>query len=236
MANGPRPSMLMYWFDNVDPTAGAGLSAPLNQILIRTDNNTVYYKSGLADTAWTQVGGGGVVVTGVNVQEEGVPIAGNPHQTLNFVGPDVTAINAGGSVANIVVTANNLLLTNDEAGPIVIGTPVYSDANAGCKKAKSNAAVTSDCQGLVRDTTIASTTAGNVCSGGPMVATTAQWDVITGDVGGLVFGARYYVDPATAGKLTRVAPTTATQFVAEVGMATSTTQMVVRIPTPIGPL
>lgn len=49
------------------------------------------------------VGGSGTDDIGVNVQEEGVAIAGNPHSTLNFVGGGVTAADAGGGVATITV-------------------------------------------------------------------------------------------------------------------------------------
>lgn len=55
---GPYPSVGLYWFDNVDPTLGAGMTAPLNQLLIRTDVPSVYYKSGAANTAWTKIGNG----------------------------------------------------------------------------------------------------------------------------------------------------------------------------------
>lgn len=65
-ANGPYPSVGLYWLDNTDPTAGGGMSAPLNQLLIRTDTPSLYYKSGAANTAWTRIGagaGGGTVTS-----------------------------------------------------------------------------------------------------------------------------------------------------------------------------
>ena len=39
-----------------DPTAGGGLTAPLWQLMVRTDIPSFYYKSGAADTAWTLIG------------------------------------------------------------------------------------------------------------------------------------------------------------------------------------
>jgi hypothetical protein len=44
--NGPEPSVGLYWFANFDPTTSSGMNAPLFQLLIRTDNDSIYYKSG----------------------------------------------------------------------------------------------------------------------------------------------------------------------------------------------
>jgi hypothetical protein len=57
--NGPRPSVGLYWYADFDPTTGAGMAAPLNQLLVRTDTPSLYYKSGFANTAWTLIGTGG---------------------------------------------------------------------------------------------------------------------------------------------------------------------------------
>ena len=40
-------------------------------------------------------------VRGLNVHEEGTPLTGTPHTTMNFVGPRITASNAGGGVATV---------------------------------------------------------------------------------------------------------------------------------------
>jgi hypothetical protein len=61
----PVPAVGLYWLHAGDPTTGAGVCAPLYQLLFRTDNNTLYYKSGAACTAWTPFSGaGGGTVTG----------------------------------------------------------------------------------------------------------------------------------------------------------------------------
>lgn len=57
-AGQPEPAVGLYWTSNADPTAGGGVSAPLWQLLWRTDQPSVYYKSGTANTAWTKVGSG----------------------------------------------------------------------------------------------------------------------------------------------------------------------------------
>jgi len=40
----------------------------------------------------------------VDVQDEGVAIAGNPHSTLNFAGAGVLAVDAGGGVATVTIS------------------------------------------------------------------------------------------------------------------------------------
>lgn len=116
-----------------------------------------------------------------------------------------------------------ITLTNDNAAAAVIGSPVYSSSADGFDLAKADASSTHKVIGLVHDTTIASAASGKVAIDGTLEATTAQWDVVTGDVGGLTFGATYYLDPTTEGKLTTTAPTTTGQFIKPVGIALSTT-------------
>lgn len=116
--------------------------------------------------------------------------------------------------------------TNDEAGAIVIGTPVYNDANSGVKKAKSDAVGTKDVIGLVRDTSISNGVAGAIQTNGVLTATTGQWDTAFGTSGGLTKGTRYYLSAATAGLGTVTAPSTAGQYVVELGLALSTTELV----------
>jgi hypothetical protein len=55
----PEPSVGLYWYANTDPTTGAGVSAPQYQLLIRTDTQAIYWKSGPTNTAWTKIAGTG---------------------------------------------------------------------------------------------------------------------------------------------------------------------------------
>jgi hypothetical protein len=55
----PTPAVGLYWLLNGDPTISPGANAPLNQLGIRTDTPSLYYKSGAANTAWTSLSGGG---------------------------------------------------------------------------------------------------------------------------------------------------------------------------------
>jgi len=121
-------------------------------------------------------------------------------------------------------------LVNDEATAVVICAPVYSDAPGGFKKAQANAATTSKCIGLVGQApSIANGVAGAITLDGVLTATTTQWDAVTGQTGGLTFNTIYYLDPATAGKLTTTPPTTVGQFVVPIGRAFSTTDFKIQI-------
>lgn len=121
-------------------------------------------------------------------------------------------------------------LVNDEASPVVIGAPVYSDAAGGFKKARANAVGTSKVIGLVADSpSIANGATGGVDMDGLLTATTAEWDAVAGTTGGLTFNTIYYLDPATAGKITATAPTAVGQVVVEIGKALSTTDLKINI-------
>jgi len=114
--------------------------------------------------------------------------------------------------------------TNDEAGAIVIGAPVYNDVNDGVKKGKADASGTSSIIGLVAQASIS----------GVLTATTGQWDAIMGTSGGLTKGVRYFLSAATAGLGTSTAPTTTGQYVVLLGIAISTTELHLAAPyTPI---
>lgn len=126
-----------------------------------------------------------------------------------------------------------VVLTNDEVGAIVIGTPVYADTNDGVKKAKADAGATKSVIGVVKTASIAAAGSGEVVINGIVTATTGQWDTAAGTTGGLTANTVYYLSAATSGLLTATAPTTAGQYVVEVGIALSTTELLVRPRQPI---
>lgn len=129
---------------------------------------------------------------------------------------------------------DQLVLTNDEAGAVVIGFAVYMDANDGFKKAQANAAGTKNVVGLVaKSPSIANGASGPVTTSGLLTATTAEWDAAAGTTGGLTKDTRYYLDQTTAGKITPTAPTTVGQYVVELGIAISTTELKIDIKQPI---
>lgn len=70
-------------------------------------------------------------------------------------------------------------------------------------------------------------------AGGRVVLPTAVWDAVTGNVGGLTPGARYFLSDAAPGFLTILPPTTATHCVVYLGAAKSPTELIAQIGNPI---
>ena len=123
----------------------------------------------------------------------------------------------------VLSEVDQISLSNAETSSLAIGMPIYvSGANA-AKKAQANASGTADVLGVVKDISIAASATGSAQTDGQMTATTAQWDAVTGQTGGLTAGAVYFLDAATAGKMTTTAPTTTGQFVLRIGKAISPT-------------
>lgn len=102
--------------------------------------------------------------------------------------------------------ANSIKLRNDNAGALIIGTPVYTSSAGGADEGIANGSGKSVIEGLVGDTSIASGARGVVVVGGLMVATTVQWDAICGTSGGLAPNTPYYLSITTPGRLTSIAP------------------------------
>jgi hypothetical protein len=145
--------------------------------------------------------------------------------TYNSVTVDVYGrVTAG---VNNPSTGSNITATNGEASAIAIGRAVYIFGADTVKLANANAAGTKSVVGLVFDTSINSAASGSIAVAGSVTATTGQWDSVTGQSGGLTSGAKYYLSNATNGALTTTAPTTG--YVAPVGVALSTTKMVLNI-------
>jgi hypothetical protein len=154
---------------------------------------------------------------------------------LVVVSGQVQQLQAGDTLDASVAGGDQINLTNDEATAVVIGSPVYADANDGFKKARANAgSTTTPVVGLVaKSPSIAAAASGPVTTDGLVTATTTEWDAVTGQTGGLTVGTTYYLDPATAGKMTITAPTTVGQYVMKLGKAISTTEFQVNIGDPI---
>lgn len=145
----------------------------------------------------------------------------------------IEQLQAGDTLVASVTEVDVVSKTNDNAGSVVIGAPVYQKSNGNVDKARANAQGTVQVVGLVADTSIAAAGSGNIQTDGVLVATTGQWDAVTGGSGGLTPGSPYYVDAAAAGLLTATAPSTASQFVVRVGLALSSTDMDITITAPI---
>lgn len=187
---------------------------------------------------WTQrsiVGTAGrIVIT------NGDGVSGNPTADLagSIVAPgtyDSVTVDQYGRVTSGTNSSGGILtadsFTNGEASAIAIGRAVYCSAAGAVKLANANAGSTTVVVGLVKDTSIASAAAGAIANAGFLEATTGQWDAVTGQTGGLTFGVAYYLDNATAGKITSTPP--ASGYVVSIGVAMSTTKLAINIQPPI---
>lgn len=149
---------------------------------------------------------------------------------LIIVAGQIQQIQAGDTLDAVISEQEVITLTNDESvDATVIGMPVYIDAADGCKQAKADAAGTSKPIALCKDVSIAAAQPGSFLTSGILAATTAQWDAIKGASGGLVAGTVYYLSAATKGLLTATAPSTVGQYVVEIGIAISTTELKLNI-------
>lgn len=133
----------------------------------------------------------------------------------------IEQLQAGDILANPSIISR----TNNNAGSLVFGTPVKVDGAGGIDKAQANSLTDSKVLGLVADASIATTAVGNVQIDTVIEGTTGDWDAVTGQVGGLTAGATYWLDSATAGKLTSTAPSASGEVVARVGLAISATEL-----------
>ena len=114
------------------------------------------------------------------------------------------------------------LTENDATGTPKV-TPVYVDSPGTYKQAKADAAATKNVLGFTT-AAVSSGGTGTIQLEGIIEAATGDWDAVTGDVGGLTAGSKYYLDPDTVGMITDNPPTTDADYVCPLGEAISTTK------------
>lgn len=131
----------------------------------------------------------------------------------------VTAGSVNGLSSPSVVT----IATNGETSAVAICSPVYLSAAGIFKLGINTAAINSKIIG-VTSTAIGIGATGNIITSGEVTATTAQWDAVTGQIGGLVFDTVYFLSALT-GKLTNVPPTAG--YLVSVGTAISSTKLLI---------
>lgn len=119
---------------------------------------------------------------------------------------------------------------NDETTALLFGNSVYTDASGTVKKAKANDPILKDVIGIVLNGSVAPGAVATIMHSGPAVATTTQWDAIFGTTGGLTPRTRYFLSDATAGDGSSSAPTADGSYVVELGIASSTTELVLSSP------
>lgn len=145
----------------------------------------------------------------------------------------IEQIQSGDTLDAIVAEVDVVSLTNNNASPIVIGAPVYTDVANGVDLAQADASGTTEVLGLVADVSISAAASGSIQTDGILSATTTQWDAVAGTTGGLTPGAIYYLSASTAGLTAETAPSSVSEFVVRVGKAISTTEMEISISQPI---
>jgi hypothetical protein len=139
----------------------------------------------------------------------------------------------GDGLVAAITTSSTRAMINGEVVAVPFGTPVYTNAAGSFKRAQANAKATSKVVGLAFDATIANGASGTIGLDGTIVGTVAQWDAVAGTAGGLVFNTTYFLDPATAGKITATPPTAVGQCNVVVGIAISATELELQIEQPI---
>jgi len=141
--------------------------------------------------------------------------------TYNNVTVDTYGRVTSGTAASTSVVTDTA--TNGEASAIAIGRAVYVSGADQIRLANANASSTTNVVALVASTSIASSASGSIATAGVLTATTGQWDAVTGQSGGLTFGATYFLSNTTAGAITTTAPTSG--HVVPVGIALGTTKL-----------
>jgi hypothetical protein len=128
--------------------------------------------------------------------------------------------------------SNSATKQNNTGNTINIATPVYVSGTVNAIMAQADAQSTVRVAGLAE----ATTTDGDpleVVSDGVFVATTGEWDAVTGDSGGLTPGSDYWLSAAAPGTLTTTAPDSTGSFVQRVGHALSATELEIEVGQPI---
>lgn len=141
----------------------------------------------------------------------------------------VSQLQAGDTLDASASEVDVFTATNGGVDGLIEGEPVYISADNTVQRGRANAAGTTRAIALCKAAVAASGT-GTFQSNGQATLTTAQWDSVTGQTGGLTPGAVYYLSSATAGRLTTTAPTSGYVVVVGTGMSTTTMDLKPREP------
>lgn len=151
---------------------------------------------------------------------------------LVITGGQIEQLQAGDTLDASVSEVDVISKTNDNGSTAVICTPLYQKSDGDVDFGRANAQGTVQIIGFAAED-ITAAGSGIVQTDGILVATTGEWDAVTGQSGGLTAGSPYYLSAATAGMMTTTAPSSAGQFVVRLGLATSSTEFDISIEPPI---
>ena len=130
-----------------------------------------------------------------------------------------------------MTTAFNVAVINGEASQVYPGTPVTIVSALTVKRSSSANAGLTGAGGIVWSGN--GPTLGMLMrAGGALELPTATWDLVTGDVGGLIPGVLYYLG-TTPGTLATAPPTQGGSFVTVIGRALSPTALLIEIGVPV---
>jgi hypothetical protein len=125
-----------------------------------------------------------------------------------------------GDTIDLDTSCNNITLSNTSGGAFVPGQPVFASAAGEIDLADADTDAASKVIGLTKEA-IADASTGLVCTDGSVTLTTGEWDAAAGTVGGLAFGAQYFLSD-TAGAVTATAPSASPKRVVKVLIGLST--------------
>lgn len=131
-----------------------------------------------------------------------------------------------GDTLNASVTEKEVISLTAGTGGFTKGNPVYMSAADTAIKAQANAVGTTKVVGFALST-VSAAAASNVQTSGVVALTTGEWDAIAGTTGGLAFNTTYYLSGAAAGNIVSTAP--ASGYICELGVALSTTELLINI-------
>jgi len=156
---------------------------------------------------------------------------------LVIVNGEIQQIQAGDTLDCAQVEIETVTQTNGEANALVICSVVYNDGADSVKRAIATAVATSEVVGFATAATVAAGQPATIQTSGVLVATTTQWDAMAAAAdsqsGGLTVGQVYYLDEAAAGKYTKTGTDTVGSALVRLGIAISTTEMLIGISEPI---
>lgn len=157
----------------------------------------------------------------VKVLEDGKIYELGPGET-NADWLEFTTSGGGGSPSDNLLRMSR---QNADYTDFPIGTPVFAYNATGVRKAVANEASAAwKVIGLATSQVLAGSN-GLFQGEGKLTATTAEWDALTGDVGGLVANKTYFLHPVLVGKITLIPPTADGEYVCRIGVAYSPTEL-----------